>query len=74
MFPLKAKKKDKSKRKGADANADDGKLDLDTRIEMLLKGKVGVAPAFLQLGMSSDEEDDQHRSKVASRRSSSSSR
>ena len=41
---------------------------------MLLKGKVGVAPAFLQLGMSSDEEEEHQRSKVVSRRSSGSSR
>lgn len=41
---------------------------------MLLKGKVGVAPAFLQLGVSSDEEDEHQRSKVVSRRSGGSSR
>ncbi|XP_046387049.1 histone-lysine N-methyltransferase SETD1B-A [Ischnura elegans] len=36
-------------------------LDLDTRIEMLLKGKAagGVAPSFLQLGISSESEPDE---------------
>ncbi|XP_069684013.1 histone-lysine N-methyltransferase SETD1 [Periplaneta americana] len=53
-------------------------LDLDTRIEMLLKGKGtgGMAPPFLQLGISSDSEEDtptKSVGKVSSRRSSGSS-
>lgn len=53
-------------------------LDLDTRIEMLLKGKGagGLAPPFLQLGISSDSEEDtpiKSVGKISSRRSSGSS-
>jgi len=53
-------------------------LDLDTRIEMLLKGKGtgGMAPPFLQLGISSDSEEDtpvKSVGKISSRRSSGSS-
>lgn len=53
-------------------------LDLDTRIEMLLKGKGagGMAPPFLHLGISSDSEEDtpvKSVGKISSRRSSGSS-
>jgi len=53
-------------------------LDLDTRIEMLLKGKGagGLAPPFLQLGISSDSDEDtpvKAIGKISSRRSSGSS-
>ncbi|PSN52923.1 hypothetical protein C0J52_03017 [Blattella germanica] len=50
-------------------------LDLDTRIALLLKGKGagGMAPPFLQLGISSDSEEDtpvKSGGKISSRRSS----
>ncbi|XP_049793284.1 histone-lysine N-methyltransferase SETD1B [Schistocerca nitens] len=51
-------------------------LDLDTRIEMLLKGKGagGMAPSFLRIGIGSDsEEETKPGAKVTSRRSSGSS-
>lgn len=51
-------------------------LDLDTRIEMLLKGKGagGMAPSFLRIGIGSDsDEETKSKAKVSSRRSSSGS-
>ena len=63
-------KKDDAKGRSKKRGKDGGKsttsepskvLDLDTRIEMLLRGKAGPTPPFLQLGICSEDEEDRTR-------------
>ncbi|XP_044740720.1 histone-lysine N-methyltransferase SETD1 [Chrysoperla carnea] len=57
----------KSKSKKEQEIEDKKTLDLDTRIEMLLKGKTagGMAPPFLQIGASSDSEEEMKRPSIS---------